>query len=98
MTQEAHLVVVGIELPNATPIALCVDYNLVGYLPETSKAVGTALASIAGHFQSVMSFDPTFGAQSYYPDLPPLMNTLTTMQPGRGYWIKASEADDLIYP
>jgi len=98
MTMESDLVVVGIELPDATPIPLCVDYNLVSYLPQTSMSVLTALSSISGNYLSVMGFDPLFGAQSFYPDLPPLMNTLTTMGPGRGYWIKASAPDDLIYP
>ena len=98
MNQEAHVVVVGIEVPDNTPMALCVGYNLVSYLPDAGMAVGTALASIAGNYESVMGFDPLLGAQSYYPTLPPLLNTLTTLQPGYGYWIKMTAADTLIYP
>jgi hypothetical protein len=98
MTQEAHLVVVGIEAPEGMPMPLCSGYNLIGYLPNWPILVGDALWSITGHFQSVMGFAPGIGAQSFYPDLPPALNTLTQMQPGRGYWIKMTEPDILTYP
>jgi len=98
MTMAATLTVVGIQLPAGTPIGLCPGYNLVGYLPQTALPVQTATNSIAGHFTSVMGFDPVLGAQSYYPALPPYLNSLQVMQPGRGYWIYATETEELIYP
>ena len=98
MTQEAHVVVLGIEVPDDTPMDLCTGYNLISYLPNASSAVGTALASIAGNFASVMGFDPVLGALSYYPSLPPVLNTLTSLEPGDGYWIKMTVTDTLTYP
>jgi hypothetical protein len=35
---------------------------------------------------------------SYYPSVPPEMNTLDVLAPGHGYWIKMSSAAALIYP
>jgi hypothetical protein len=98
MTQEAHAVVLGIEAPDNAPMDLCVGYNLVGYLPDAPMAVGAALTSIAGNFSSVMGFDPVLGALSYYPTLPPMLNTLTSLEPGAGYWIKMTITDTLTYP
>ncbi|MGQ9667071.1 MAG: hypothetical protein ACUVWB_07120, partial [Anaerolineae bacterium] len=98
MTQEAHLVIEGIEAPDHYPLSLCTGYNLVGYLPNTAQNVAPALVSIAGLFESVMGFDPILGAQTYYPSLPPLLNTLTQLRPGRGYWIKMTGPGTLTYP
>ncbi|MBC7243654.1 MAG: hypothetical protein H5T60_14565, partial [Anaerolineae bacterium] len=53
---------------------------------------------IAGKYRVVMSFDPEFGARSYYPDLPPSLNTLRTLEPGKGYWIYMTSAGELRYP
>jgi len=97
MTREAHLVVAGVEVPDDTPQALCAGYNLVGYLPAGSLPVPDALVSLGGRVQNVLGFDPLVGGQSYYPDLPEI-NTLTQLQPGRGYWIRLHEAGTLVYP
>ena len=40
----------------------------------------------------------TSGAQSFYPDLPIEMNSLQTMRPNFGYWIRMSVTDTLTYP
>lgn len=88
----------GLEAPADLPLPLCRGYNLVSFLPQTSMAVETALASIAGKYRVVMSFDPVLGARSYYPDLPPSLNTLRTLEPGRGYWIYMTSAGELRYP
>jgi len=98
MTEAAHLTVVGIEVPDDTPMELCAGYNLVSYLPDIPLPVGDALISIDGNYESVMGFDPILGALSYYPGLPPILNTLTHMEPGYGYWIKMLIPDTLIYP
>lgn len=88
----------GNELPNALGQPLCAGYNLISYWPNVPLPVPTALASIAGQYTVVTGYDPVAGAQSYYPDLPPSLNTLTTLQPGRGYWVRMSTAGVLIYP
>jgi subtilisin-like proprotein convertase family protein len=91
----ATLRLVGERLPEDTPLPLAAGWNLVSYLPQTSQSVTTALASIAGKYAAVQGFSQ--GAQSFYPDLGPMTNTLQVMQPGMGYWIRMSQAATLTY-
>jgi len=98
MTEPAHLILEGVEAPDNYPLELCTGYNLVSYLPDAAQGVPGVLASIAGLYDNVMGFDPVLGAQTYYPSLPPLLNTLTSLEPGRGYWIKMMNTGTLIYP
>jgi len=98
VTRDMPLVVTGIQQPPFMPISLCRGYNLVSYLPAAPLPVAEALASIDGLYISVLGFDPDLGALSYYPDLPPALNTLQRMEPGRGYWIKMRQDAVLIYP
>jgi hypothetical protein len=88
----------GYLLHNDRALALCAGYNLVSYLPDVAMSPSTALASIAGDYDAVLSYDPVSGAQSYYPDLPAGLNSLKTMQPGRGYWIHMLADGVLTYP
>ncbi|MGQ9666706.1 MAG: TolB family protein [Anaerolineae bacterium] len=88
----------GLEVPADLPLSLCAGYNLISFLPQTPMPVGTALASIAGKYRVVLGFDPLNGARSYYPDLPPSLNTLQTLEPGRGYWIFMTSPGELRYP
>lgn len=95
---DVQLVVQGNLVAPGEPLDLCPGYNLVSYLPAAPLPVPTALASIAGKYDVVLGFDPVAGGQSYYPDLPPGLNSLKTMGPGRGYWIHMLGAGQLIYP
>ncbi len=83
-------------MPADQPLPLATGWNLVSYLPQTSLPVTVALESIAGQYTVVQGFDHT--AQSFYPDLDPLFNTLQVMQPGLGYWIRMTQAVTLTYP
>jgi len=86
----------GVRLAEDTPLPLDAGWNLVSYLPQSTLPVTVALASIAGKYAVVQGFDR--GAQSFYPDLDPLFNTLLAMQPGLGYWIRTTQAVTLTYP
>jgi hypothetical protein len=86
----------GVRLAEDTPLPLAVGWNLVSYLPQSTLPVTVALASIAGKYAVVQGFDR--GALSFYPDLDPIFNTLLVMQPGLGYWIRATQAVTLTYP
>jgi hypothetical protein len=98
MTEDAHLTVPGIEIPSGTPIGLCAGYNLAGYLPNSPMAVSSALASLGSNLRGVLGFDPQQGGQSFYPELPPAVNSLSQMVPGRGYWIRLDASKELTYP
>jgi hypothetical protein len=49
--------------------------------------------SIAGSYSVIQGFDG--GALSYYPDLPPEVNTLKRMDGEHGYWVKVTGAGAL---
>jgi len=68
----------------------------VSYLPRQPLAVPDALQSIDGQYFAVLGFEQ--GALSYYPHLDPSFNTLSTMKPLYGYWIKMGQAGTLQYP
>ena len=91
----ATLRLVGARFAEDHPLALAAGWNLVSYLPQTALPVTVALASIAGNYTVVQGFD--HGAQSFYPGIPPILNTLQIMQPGLGYWIRTTQAVTLTY-
>ncbi len=79
---------------SSTVIALHAGWNLVGYPLQASQAVTTALASIAGHYDLVEGYDVSDAAdpwKSYSPGQPAYANNLATLQPGWGYWIRATD-------
>jgi hypothetical protein len=88
--------VVGEKFAENRAIELDAGWNLVSYLPRRPLSVPTALQSIAGQYFAVLGYDQ--GALSYYPDIDPSFNTLRTMEPLYGYWIKMTQADTLQYP
>lgn len=95
-TEPVTLTVSGPEMPDGIPIRLCERWNLVSYLPDGPLPVLQALDSLEGQFRAVLGFDA--GGLSYYPDLPPEMNTLQSLRPGLGYWVRMNQAGTLTYP
>ncbi|MCX6029358.1 MAG: hypothetical protein NT169_08650 [Chloroflexi bacterium] len=87
--------IVGQAFAEDRPLGLDAGWNLVSYLPRASKLVTEALQSIAGKYTVVLGFDR--GALSFYPDLPPEINTLRTLDPLYGYWIKTTQTVTLQY-
>lgn len=88
--------VVGSMSAEDRPIELDEKWNLVSYLPRQTLGITEALASIEGQYTAVLGFEQ--GALSYYPHLDPSINTLHTLKPLHGYWIKTTQADTLQYP
>lgn len=83
LSSPATLTVSGTQVDaSATPISLKAGWNLVAYLPAAAKPTATALASISSYLQEVNHL----GASP------------TNMEPGKGYWIKVSQACTLTYP
>ena len=79
-----------------TPINLVTGWNWLGYLPQESNAVTSALASIEGNGEFIKNqtssaeYVPGFGWFS--------LNGLDEMQPGDGYVIRMISDDVLVYP
>jgi RHS repeat-associated protein len=93
MTTPASLDVDG-TLHSSTDIPLCEGWNLVGYPLNQVLPVAGALSSIEGKYSRVFAYDPTDAVdpwQLYDPSVPDWVNDLQTMEPGRGYWILATE-------
>jgi RHS repeat-associated protein len=93
MTSPATLDVDG-TIHSSTDIPLCEGWNLVGYPLNQALPVAGALSSIEGKYSRVYTSDPTDAVdpwQLYDPSVPDWVNDLQIMEPGRGYWILATE-------
>jgi hypothetical protein len=76
-------------------IPLRAGWNLVGYPLEGARSVSQAVATLGGRLRSVFGYDAADLAQpwrSYLPDVPPPVNSLAVLSPGKGYWIEVTEA------
>ncbi len=89
---EAGLQVQGFAIPVDTPLPLAAGWNWIGYLPDTTLPIETALASIDGQYDLVHSLNQTAVPGD------PVYSTLTHMEPGQGYLIHATQATSLVYP
>ena len=74
-------------------VSLSSQWNLVGYNSTTPLLVADALASIDGKYLSVWAYTgPIDDPWRVYDPANPGFSDLTTMEPGYGYWINATEA------
>jgi hypothetical protein len=94
MTQDATLVVQGTLVASNPPISLRPGWRWLGYLPERTLDIPTALASIAGKFDLLLGELGTYAP----PPADPRFNTLQNMEPGRGYLIRMTQDGTLTYP
>ncbi|HSL81132.1 MAG TPA: hypothetical protein VLF66_00045, partial [Thermoanaerobaculia bacterium] len=98
-TAATTLPVSGVQ-PAVTEIPLCAGWNLVGYPLAQERPVLSALASIADRLVRVYGFDPADPAdpwEVFDPAVPPWVNDLALMRPGRGYWVLVSADAPLRY-
>lgn len=97
-TENGDLMHVELAVDGAVTrsISLRSGWNLISFDVLPSDTTLTAvLAPIAGKFERVLTSTCAEGGLSYYPSLPPGMNTLTDMDPFHGYWIYMSQAATL---
>src|SRR6185436_3881510 len=97
-TAAATLAVSGTE-PAETSIHLCQGWNLIGYPLAQPRPVLAALSSIASKFRRVFGWDPADPVdpwEVFDVAVPAWANDLEQMQPGRGYWIYATEETTLV--
>ncbi|HEX9800126.1 MAG TPA: RHS repeat-associated core domain-containing protein [Thermoanaerobaculia bacterium] len=79
----------------STTIPLCPGWNLVGYPSDFARPVPATLAAIAGKYLRVFGYDAADAEDPwavYDVAVPAWANDLAAMEPGRGYWIYATEA------
>jgi len=98
MTQAAEepspLLVTGAFLPDNTPISLHSGWNWLGCLPERAQSVSHALGSITGKYDLVQGELGTYAP----PPADPRFNTLSNLEPRRGYLIRMTRGATLVYP
>ncbi|MCK9584322.1 MAG: immune inhibitor A, partial [Candidatus Cloacimonetes bacterium] len=91
VNSNATCSITGTQIPFDTTLALSEGWNLTAYLPQNPMEVATAMQSISNWLQQVKGSDGV-----YIPGNP--YSSLSTMYPGKGYWIQLTGAHDLIYP
>jgi subtilisin family serine protease len=96
MSQAATLSLDGVGFDHRTPLPLAAGYNLVGYFPESPDSTAHAIESVITNTDVVLGYDG--GGLTFDPSIPPQFNTLRTLQPGFGYWIRLARPDTLVYP
>jgi subtilisin-like proprotein convertase family protein len=70
-------------------VPLIESWNLMSaYVNPFNTDTNIVQLPISGTYVVIQGFDG--GAQSYYPDLPPAVNTLKDMDAEHGYWVKAN--------
>jgi hypothetical protein len=84
----------GLPVPINTPIPATTGWNLVSYLPGWNLTPGYALQSLYPNL--LFAYGWSNGIQIFKPGSE--FNTLTSMMPCNGYWLKITGDDTLIYP
>ncbi len=83
-----------------TPIPLGVNWNLLSYLPSQADVIDHALSSLGSSYSLVSGFQGGSGGgfKTWDRQRPAYLNDLQYLEPGSGYWIRMTEAKDLVYP
>jgi hypothetical protein len=94
MNEDSNLILEGIvEKPKL--MNLYIGWNLIGYPSNESKNITQALSSISGSYSIVYAYNASSGNYIVYnPNLD--NNTLTDIEPNRGYWVNMTTNDILI--
>jgi len=97
MSEAATLTVTGAPVDVAsTSIDLIQGWNWIGYLPQSAGSVAEAFASVSETATFVNS--QSSGTATNYGAAYGWYGGLTTLEPGSGYLLEMSEADELVYP
>ena len=72
-------------VPSGASISVKSGWNLVGYPRSSGEAVTDELTSLGSTVVQIKNLQ-----SSYDPSIPSFLNTLSTMVPGSGYWLKVS--------
>jgi len=90
MSDGAQWQVAGSQITYFIPLPLNDGWNLTAYLPAVELPIATALQSI---YDSLIQAKGTDGI--HIPGNP--YSTLSSMEPGQGYWLKVDGTQTLIY-
>lgn len=91
MNSSATWNITGYPIHTNTPLALVDGWNMTAYLPQSPLPVANAISSISSWLVQLKGTDGVYTPGDPY-------STLTTMYPGKGYWMKLNGAHNLVYP
>jgi serine protease len=101
MNSPATLEISGQEMPDPPTLTPAYDvfdgYNLIGFTSTTSMSPESYLASIDSNYDHIYGYDAegqTF--LMYSPGNP--ASTLTIMEPGDGFWLRATAEGTIVPP
>jgi hypothetical protein len=84
VSEDVSLDVEG-TVPTGASISVNEGWNLVGYPRSSGEGAAGELASLGSTVVQIKNLQ-----SSYDPSIPSFLNTLSTMAPGSGYWLKVS--------
>jgi hypothetical protein len=93
MTEADTLEVPG-AFPDTTIIPLYAGWNAVGFPASGPRDPADTLSAIADKVSVVLGYnpaDPEDPWKRYSPAGPPFANDMAALEPGKGYWILATE-------
>ena len=85
---------VDLEAQSRRTVDLALDrgWNLIALPVQPDDPRPEAvLGGLLGRVRLVLTYGCGEGARTYYPDLPPALNTLRSLDAWHGYWVQASE-------
>ncbi|MGC8837031.1 MAG: hypothetical protein ACP5UM_01330, partial [Anaerolineae bacterium] len=89
---------VDLEAHSRVSVALSLGrgWNLVAFPVQPDDPRPEAvLGAVLGRVRLVLTYDCEGGARTFYPDLPPALNTLRALDAGHGYWVQMTEPVDV---
>ena len=96
LTKADSIARVGAVIPaNTVRIPVDIGWNYIGYLPQTSLAVNTALSSLGAKDSNIIKSQYEFAI--YTAKYNTWVGSLSMMKPTLGYLLKASKKDTLVY-
>ncbi|MCF7805838.1 MAG: M6 family metalloprotease domain-containing protein [Candidatus Marinimicrobia bacterium] len=93
---EDTLTVEGPPVSPQTALPLDKGWNTVSYLPTNADSLRNGFQSIMDNLVVALGYNG--GGLTFDPSLPDYLNTLNTVKPQSGYWVKLDTADTLVYP
>ena len=84
VSEDVSLDVEG-TVPSGASISVNSGWNLVGYPRSSGEGAGDELTSLGSTVVQIKNLQ-----SSYDPSIPSFLNTLSTMVPGSGYWLKVT--------
>ena len=96
VTQPSAILIAGTRATQ--DIGLAAGWNLIPCPADSPMPVADALASVAGQYESVWTFDTAGGAwQKSVAGQAGFVSNLDGMEPGRAYWIRMESAALLAF-